>query len=122
MRLNPLQLFCKTIPGAAQFVEGLQIHPETFCGAEKLGESNCRVRRNPALFKNDVVDSRRGHTKLLGEFIGRHLQRLEKFLPQNFSWMNLPCAAAAHLFSLWPGHLQSPMQIMSFVALWLRQI
>jgi hypothetical protein len=99
MRLNPVDFLSNVAADVADFVASLEIHPEGLGGIEKPGEAKSRIRRNPTLFENDVVDPGRGNVKPLRELVCREVQGLQEFLPQNFARMNLPrLAVPATLF------------------------
>src|SRR5712691_8175608 len=71
-----------------EVVAGLEIDPELRRSAEIPGQARCRVRRNPAAAKHNVIDARARHPDRLRERVNADLHRFQEIVAQNFARMN----------------------------------
>lgn len=70
-----------------QIPHQLQIEPKLRFHPEKSFKPQRRVRCNPSLTVNQLIDTGVGHTDLLGQFLLRYAQRFEKLLEQHLAGM-----------------------------------
>src|SRR5437879_3539949 len=61
-----------------EVVAGLKIDPELRRSGEIPGQAKCRVRRNPAAAKHDVIDARARHPDRLRERVNADLHRFQE--------------------------------------------
>ncbi len=68
-----------------QVVACLQVQPELRRGIEIPRQPQCGIRRNAALFANDIVDARRGNAQRKRQRVRGQAQRHHEFLAENFT-------------------------------------
>src|SRR5581483_10365667 len=78
----------------AHIVRRLEVRPELLARAEKTRQAYGRIRRDPAALQDDVVDARGRNPELLGQGIGREVQRLQELLTKNLAGVDRPGRAA----------------------------
>src|SRR5205814_3739672 len=83
--LDPVENLAKIALGDLNIIVSLQIEPKLRRRAERLAEPQRSIGRNTGLLAGNPLDPSPRQAADLGKSARRHLERNEKFLPQNLT-------------------------------------